>query len=77
MKSMDLPIEKPFSKKEIIEKLAESEKKTFDNFVQRMKQLGVLKNGEQRGEYEFTNNLFFAYLMIIADLPETYFGENP
>ena len=68
MKNMELKLEIPFSKKEVMEKLGDSEKKTFDNFVQRMKQLGVLKNGEQRGEYEFTNNVFFAYLMIVADL---------
>lgn len=61
-------IDIPFTKKDVVAVLSDDEKKNFNNFLQRMKKLDVMKSGEQQGEYEFTNNMFYAYLMIIADL---------
>lgn len=54
----------------IIEKgLSETEKKKSNNFLQRMKELGVLKSGDVRGEYIFTNRLTALYILLksIAD----------
>lgn len=42
--------------------LSESERKKFHNFLQRMKKLGLLKSGEEYGEYIFTNRLARLYI---------------
>lgn len=50
-------------KKGAIEKgLTESEKKKFHNFLQRMKKLGLLKAGDEKGEYIFTSRLARLYV---------------
>lgn len=52
-------------KKEIIEKeLTEVEKKKFNNFLQRMKKLNVLKSGDESGEYIFTNRIIRLYIYL-------------
>jgi hypothetical protein len=56
----------PLVRKEILQQLTESEKKNFDNFVPKMKKLGVLRDGEERGAYDFTNELYRVYMMLEA-----------
>ncbi|MBI5235848.1 MAG: ATP-binding protein [Deltaproteobacteria bacterium] len=52
-------------KKESIEKgLSAEEKKNFNNFLQRMKELNVLKSGEERGEYIFNSLLVKLYIRM-------------
>ena len=46
-----------FKKSEIESRLAASEKNKFNNFLQRMKNLKVIKSGKERGEYIFTSRL--------------------
>jgi len=53
-----------FSKNEIEKKLTPSEKKKFNNFLQRMKKLNVLRSGDSRGEYVFTSSLVRLYILL-------------
>ncbi|MFH1259560.1 MAG: ATP-binding protein [Elusimicrobiota bacterium] len=51
-----------FRKEGIETKLNDSEKKVFNNFLQKMKKLGVITSGEKLGEYVFANELFRLYI---------------
>jgi hypothetical protein len=53
-----------FSKKDVEVKLDESERKKFNNFLQKMKALKVLRSGEVQGEYIFTMQLVRIYLHL-------------
>ncbi len=53
-----------FDKSEIEGKLNEAEKKKFNNFLQKMKKLNVLKSGTERGEYIFSNRLIRLYIRM-------------
>ncbi|MEW6618067.1 MAG: ATP-binding protein [bacterium] len=53
-----------FQKGNIEKGLSDVEKKKFDNFLQRMKRLNVLKSGYERGEYIFNNRLVRLYLLL-------------
>ena len=44
------PIELTFKKSDVVPLLTQEEKKTFDNFLQKMKQLGVIRSGVGQGE---------------------------
>lgn len=55
-----------FQKQEIEKKLTNDEKSVFNNFLQRMKKLGVLKSGDSKGEYIFANELFYLYMKLVA-----------
>jgi hypothetical protein len=55
-----------FTKKNIEEKLTESEKRVLDNFLTKMKKLGIIEmdlEGE-RGTYRFVNSIYPIYIMI-------------
>ena len=52
-------------KKGIIEEgLSDVEKKKFNNFLQRMKKLNVLKSGDEQGEYVFNSRLVRLYILL-------------
>lgn len=51
-------------RKDIMQVLDEADKKNFDNFVQRMKHLGVIVPGESAGEYVFESALHLMYLWM-------------
>jgi hypothetical protein len=53
-----------FVRKEIAKRLTEDEKRVLDNFLGRMKDLGVVRSGEHAGEYIFANNLFRLYMAL-------------
>jgi hypothetical protein len=62
-----LPLGTKFQRKEILEKMTDEERKTFDNFLQRIKQLGIIsETTEVRGEYRFVNQLYHLYVMLEA-----------
>jgi hypothetical protein len=51
--------------KALIEKgLSDTEKKKFNNFLQRMKRLKVIRSGYDRGEYIFNSRLVRTYLLL-------------
>ena len=60
-----------FKKKDIEEHLTSSERKKFNNFLQRMKKLKVIKSGDERGEYIFTNRLIRLYILLNSIEQET------
>jgi hypothetical protein len=53
-----------FQKSSIEKGLSEKEKSKFNNFLQRMKKLNVLKSGEERGEYIFNTLLVRLYILL-------------
>ncbi|OHD57173.1 MAG: hypothetical protein A2Y33_09635 [Spirochaetes bacterium GWF1_51_8] len=53
-----------FIKSDIEKLLTEPEKKTFHNFLQKMKKLNVLKEGSIRGEYAFNNKMIVMYIYM-------------
>jgi len=53
-----------FRKSSIIDKLTDSEQKKFNNFLQKMKKLGVLRAGEELGEYVFNSRLVRLYIQL-------------
>ena len=65
-----MPLEAKFKRKELVKEMNDSECRNFDNFRQRMENLGVLIKGEVPGEYKFTNELFRLYVMIESFIAE-------
>jgi len=61
-----LPLGTNFQRKDILEKVPEKERKTFDNFLRRIKRLGIINETEMRGEYKFVNQLYHLYVGIEA-----------
>jgi hypothetical protein len=56
-----------FRKEDVAGNLAQEEARVLSNFLQRMKQLGVLVSSEEeRGRYRFANFLFRAYMALEA-----------
>jgi AAA+ ATPase superfamily predicted ATPase len=60
----ELPLGTNFLRKDMLEKMSEKEQKSFDNFLRRMKKLGVITEGEIRGEYRFINQLYHFYILL-------------
>jgi hypothetical protein len=50
--------------------LSDSERRKFDNFLNKMKGLGVIKGGAVRGEYEFTMRMVRLYIWLRSKRPE-------
>jgi len=53
-----------FKKQEIIADLTEAEQKRFDNFLQRLKKLKVIKSGTEKGEWVFINRMVRLYIWL-------------
>ena len=55
-----------FRKSEAIDILDDNEKKVFNSFLQRTKELGIIESvgRENSGEYAFVNRLYFAFFLI-------------
>jgi hypothetical protein len=53
-----------FTREEVVVGLTESERRKFDNFVNRMKSLSVIRQGVARGEYEFTVRMVRLYIWL-------------
>lgn len=61
-----LPLGTKFQRKEILAKMTDEERRTFDNFLQRIKKLGIISETEIRGEYRFVNQPYHLYVMLEA-----------
>lgn len=59
-------IDLSFQKGVIEEGLSDVEKRKFNNFLQRMKKLKVLKSGDERGEYIFNSRLVRLYISLTS-----------
>ncbi len=53
-----------FTKAEVAKGLTESEKKKFNNFLQKMKTLKVLRSGDTQGEYVFNMRMVRLYIWL-------------
>jgi len=53
-----------FQKAAIAEELTEAERKKFNNFLQRMKQLNVIRSGDAKGEYVFNIRMVRLYIWL-------------
>jgi len=58
------PASMSFKRAEVLSGLTESEKKEFDNFLQKMKTLQVLRSGEVQGEYVFNLRMVRLYIWL-------------
>jgi len=56
-----------FSKAEVEKGLKATEKRKFDNFLQRMKELQVLRPGENKGEWAFNSRMVRLYIWIQSE----------
>lgn len=62
-----LPIGATFKRQELLKQNAsEKEIKNLDNFLNKIKKLGIMKDAEGRGEYIFVNPLYHLYLWYEA-----------
>ena len=71
-KMSKLPFDLSFRKTDLEKGLSDSEKKKYNNFLQRMKKLNVLRSGDIQGEYIFNSRLVRLYILlnsIIKDVP--------
>ena len=53
-----------FTKDEVASTLTDTEKKKFNNFLQKMVKLKVFRKGDIRGEYIFNNRMVRLYIWL-------------
>lgn len=58
------PFALSFTKSQIAEGLTDTERGKFNNFLQKMKRLGVLRAGDEMGEYVFNSRLVRLYILL-------------
>jgi hypothetical protein len=58
-----------FNKKEVEKGLSDTERRRFNNFLQKMKALKVLRSGDTKGEYEFTMRMVRLYIWLRSQRP--------
>jgi len=68
-KLADSQFDLAFNKKDIQRGISDIQNKKLNNFLQRMKKLKVLKQGEERGEYIFNSRLVRLYLRLAYSKP--------
>ena len=62
-----LPIGTTFKRQELLkQKASEKERKNLDNFLNKIKKLGIMKDADVRGEYTFVNPLYHLYIWYEA-----------
>jgi len=61
-----LPLGTTFKRQELLKEVPEKEQKNLDNFLNRIKKLGIVDDAEVRGEYRFVNPLFHLYVWYEA-----------
>ena len=62
-----LPIGVTFKRQELLkDDASDKERKNLDNFLSKIKRLGIMKDAEVRGEYTFVNPLFHLYVWYEA-----------
>jgi hypothetical protein len=64
------PLTASFSKAAIAEGLSDVERKKLDNFLQRMKQLNVLRQGQSKGEWVFNTPMVRTAMFLFAESGE-------
>ena len=64
-----LPIGATFTRQAILKEVPAKEQKSLDNFLIRIKKLGIIDDTEARGEYRFANPLYHLYVWSRANRP--------
>jgi len=59
-----MPLGTTFRRQEIRKEVPENQRKNLDNFLSRIKKLGMVRDTEVRGEYRFVNPLYHLYLFL-------------
>ena len=61
-----------FTRADVRASLADKEKRVFDNFLEKMKDLGVIVQDSEgsRGAYQFSNRLHYLYFFMQAEKPD-------
>lgn len=69
-KFADLPIETCFQKRDMESLLSAAEKKVFNNFLTKLRKLGVIEldSERERGSYKFVNSIYPVYILLEAQL---------
>jgi len=70
------PSEMAFQKQRVEQGLTETEKRKFDNFLQKMKKLKVLRSGEVRGEYIFNVRMVRLYIWLQSHPAQPVLGKE-
>lgn len=60
------PLEMSFVRGDIMDSLSLAQQKVFDNFLQRMQKLNVIRRGDRKGEYVFNVLMVRYYIYITA-----------
>ena len=60
------PFEFEFQRQEAMQRLSSDEARVFDNFLRRMRTLGVITALSERGTYRFVSNLHYLYFCMMA-----------
>ncbi len=60
-----LPVGITFTRGEILKELEEKEQKNLDNFLRKTKGLGIIVEGQMRGEYKFVNPLYHLFVWLL------------
>jgi hypothetical protein len=61
-----LPLGGAFKRQELLKEIPADEQKNLDNFLNRIKKLGIVDDAEVKGEYRFVNSLFHLYVWYEA-----------
>jgi hypothetical protein len=61
------PLLASFARSAVADGLSDSERKKLDNFLQRMKQLAVLRQGEAKGEWVFHTPMVRTAMFLFAE----------
>lgn len=62
-----LPLGTTFKRQELLKEAPEKEQKNLDNFLRRIKKLGIIDDTEAQGEYRFVNPLYHLYVWFEAN----------
>lgn len=57
-----------FGRQQVLQEIPQQEQKNLDNFLRRIKKLGIIDDTEARGEYRFVNPLYHLYVWYTAQI---------
>jgi hypothetical protein len=64
------PLSVSFERSKVIDRLSEPERKKFDNFLQKMKSLKVIRSGKSQGEWVFIHPMVAFYIWMRTNEPK-------
>lgn len=66
---IESPFSRTFTRREVVAHLTEKEKRVFDNFLRRLKTIGIIESDPEmgRGTYRFVNDIYPIYIYMEAN----------